>query len=141
MAENLAGNIPHTGPMRWLDFVYSQPDGWIIGQQRIETDHPFLMHGQLPPSALIEYIAQTAAAGGAGMRAGIATDCPVSGMLMALRDVRFFAAARAGDMLVVRVRVTHRMGNMFRCDGQAYCRDALICEGCFSFIIHSGVKL
>ncbi len=135
--ENLAGNIPHAGPMRWLSSAFAKQDNSISAQQYISADHPFLLHGRLPRSAIIEYIAQSAAAGGKAMALGNHTDQPVSGMLIALRDVRFYGSAGAGDTLSLRVAVTHRMGNMYRCRGQAHCGEALICEGWFSFCMHS----
>lgn len=135
--ENLAGNIPHAGPMRWLSSAFAQQDNSISAQQCISADHPFLLHGRLPRPAIIEYIAQSAAAGGKAMALGNHTDQPVSGMLIALRDVRFYGSAGVGDTLSLRVAVTHRMGNMYRCRGQAHCGETLICEGWFSFCIHS----
>ncbi len=136
LAENLAGNIPHIGPMRWLNVAYAQPDGGIIGQQRIADGHPFLDHGRMPRSAIIEYIAQTAAAGISTHTAAVTPGGHISGMLIALRDVTFYGAARIGDTLNLHVAVTHRLGNMFRCHGQAFCNGKLICEGIFSFAIH-----
>lgn len=135
MAENLAGNIPHLGPMRWLNVAYAQPDGSIFGQQRIAADHPFLTNGRLPRSVIIEYIAQTAAAGSPRLNTTLATGSRISGMLIALRDVAFYGAASAGDTLDLRVEITHRLGTMFRCHGQAFCNGRLICEGIFSFVI------
>ena len=135
MAENLAGNIPHFGPMRWLNVAYAQPDGAIIGQQRIAADHPFIMNGRLPRSVIIEYIAQTAAAGSPTLNTALATGQCISGMLIALRDVTFYGAASAGDNLDLLVGITHRLGTMFRCHGQAFCNSRLICEGIFSFVI------
>lgn len=138
MLENLAGNIPHAGPMRWIHAAFAQKDNSISAQQYVPADHPFLIHGRLPRSTIIEYIAQTAAAGGTALAAENPTGQAVSGMLIALRDVRFYSSAGAGDTLSLRVAVTHRMGNMFRCRGQAHCGATLICEGWFSFCIHSG---
>lgn len=138
MAENLAGNIPHVGPMRWLHSAFAQQDTSITAQQCIPADQPFLIHGWLPRSTLIEYIAQAAAAGGLGPIAENPMPQQISGMLVALRDVRFYGAVGAGDTLTLRVAVTHRMGNMFRCRGQAHCGATLMCEGWFSFSVHSG---
>jgi len=135
VAENLAGNIPHFGPMRWLNVAYAEPDGTIIGQQRIAANHPFLMNGRLPRSVIIEYIAQTAAAGSSSLNTARATGQCISGMLIALRDVVYYGAASAGDTLNLRVGITHRVGTMFRCHGQAFCNGRLICEGIFSFVI------
>lgn len=137
MGENLAGNIPHAGPMRWLSSAFAQQDNTITAQQWIPADHPFLLHGRLPQSNIIEYIAQTAAAGGKTLAAGNPTGQPVSGMLIALSDVRFYGSVGAGDTLSLQVAVTYRMGNMYRCRGQARSGATLICEGWFSFRIHS----
>ncbi len=137
MPENLAGNIPHEGPMRWLDSAGAEHDASITAQHEIPADHPFLIQGRLPRSALIEYIAQTAAAGGLGPIAQNPMPHQISGMLVALRDVRFYGVVGAGDSLTLRVAVTHRIGNMFRCRGQAHCGKTLMCEGWFSFSILS----
>lgn len=137
MAENLAGNIPHGGQMRWLQFASAQPDGWVIGHHSIAEDHPFLRNKILPRSALIEIIAQTAAAGSHSIASGIVAGPTISGMLIGLSNVRFYQDVRAGDKLELRVRVTHRMGSMFRCVGQAFEGSDLICEGGFSFFMQS----
>ena len=40
MMENLAGNIPHAGPMRWIHAAFAQQDNSISAQQYIPADHP-----------------------------------------------------------------------------------------------------
>lgn len=137
MAENLAGNIPHGGRMRWLRSACVQPDGWIIGHHPIAADHPFLRNKILPRSALIEIIAQTAAAGSHTITSGQVAGPMISGMLIGLGDIRFYRDVRAGDKLELRVRVTQRMGSMFRCEGQAFGGSGLICEGGFSFFMQA----
>lgn len=134
MADLAIGNIPHRGPMRWLDSASARPDGWIVGRHVVAADHPFVVNGRLPRTALIELIAQTAAAGGGAFTDATRNGASASGMLIGLRNVEFHGDVAVGDSLEFRVRVTQRVGDMFRCEGRAFCGAQLICGGIFSFV-------
>ena len=51
--------LPHTGLMRWLPDDALAEDGVHV---TVPPDHPLLRDGHLLPAALIEYLAQAAAA-------------------------------------------------------------------------------
>jgi 3-hydroxymyristoyl/3-hydroxydecanoyl-(acyl carrier protein) dehydratase len=138
MIENRAANIPHQGPMRWLDEATAQADGWILGTHRIRSDHPFVINGRMVRSAIIELVAQTAAAGSQTLTGGQRGGAAISGMLIALGDVRFYGDVFPGDSLALRVRVMQQLGSMFRCQGRVLVQSSLICEGTFSFFISAG---
>lgn len=133
MADPNIGNIPHRGPMRWLDSASVKPDGWIIGRHVVAADHPFVIKGRLIRAALIELIAQTAAAGSPGFGVGMSDGTSAFGMLIGLRNVEFYGDVGAGETLECRVRVTQRVGDMFRCEGRCFRGAELMCGGIFSF--------
>lgn len=58
--------LPHQGPMRWIDRITTSPDGREASATiHISQNHPVVRDGILLRSALIEFMAQTAAAGSA----------------------------------------------------------------------------
>jgi predicted hotdog family 3-hydroxylacyl-ACP dehydratase len=72
--------------MHWLDTATLSADQLTAFATRtITADHPFVENGQLPRAALIELMAQCAAAG-SGMKAGTQNKKVRAGMLVAIRD-------------------------------------------------------
>lgn len=89
--------LPHTGPMRWLPDSALALDGVHV---TVPPGHPLLRDGHLLPAALIEYLAQAAAA-------TISTTSDNhrlrQGVLVAIADFTVLRPVPAGMPLTLRV--------------------------------------
>jgi predicted hotdog family 3-hydroxylacyl-ACP dehydratase len=97
--------IPHAGPMHWLDTAALSDDGLTATASRtIHADQPFTRNDYLLRSALIELMAQTAAAG-SSMKASRQNKKVHKGVLATIRDFHVTAAPPVGS--TVHLTATH----------------------------------
>jgi predicted hotdog family 3-hydroxylacyl-ACP dehydratase len=110
--------------MCWLDGVTRFDDQEIVSSATVRADNPVLRGGHLPAWALVELVAQAAAAlRGSAER----------GYLVTVRDATFAAAeCPVGERLVVRARLVDERGlyrylegEVHGLDGTELCRAAL----------------
>ncbi|HTV48639.1 MAG TPA: hypothetical protein VMG59_09375 [Phycisphaerae bacterium] len=132
MPKNLVEQIPHRPPMHWLQSAQLQPDGSVRAQQTISASQLFIVDGCLTPSALIELISQAAAC--IPPPAG-ASNGPVEGMLVTLRDARIFSTPKVGQRLDIHVRMIRNLDKMFMCEVAANVGDKPIAAGRFTFVL------
>ena len=93
--------LPHAPPMHWLDTAELSTDGRTATATRIiAPDHVFFKDGQLLPSALIEMMAQAAAAGSA-LLAQSQNRKVKQGVLVAMRDLRILRRVLARTQLTL----------------------------------------
>ncbi len=91
--------------MHWLDTATLSPDRLTATATRtITPDHPFVENGHLPRSALIELMAQCAAAG-SSMKAALQNKNIRAGMLVAIRD--FLVTADIPTNTTLHLTSTH----------------------------------
>jgi predicted hotdog family 3-hydroxylacyl-ACP dehydratase len=88
--------------MHWLDEATLSDDGLTATARRtLESHHPFICDGRLLPSALIELMAQTAAAGSVIKNQAIGKKIR-HGALVVIRDAQFLGDARIGATIVLQ---------------------------------------
>ena len=134
--ENLAHFIPHRPPMHWLDQAWLQEDGSIGARWTVPDDNPVvntLLQGHvLPPSALLEILAQTAAC-----KAGLAA-CQdharvPAGRLVAIEYLSFQAPIQVGDTLELRISVLRQWQTLLKCQLSATVRGEVAAQGVATF--------
>lgn len=136
--------LPHRYPFLFIDRVISTPEEHAAGQLRAlmcMTISAGVFRDRLPaafPSVLLpEALAQ---AGGLLIaRQQTTGTVATGGMLAGIRRARFRGMVRAGDILILTVRLLRRRGGLAflygetTCGGQCLCRTTLSCA-----ILNSG---
>ena len=141
MKSDLSQNIPHRGPMHWLDLATEQGSGDIVAMRLIYAGHPFISEGKLPRSALLEMVGQAAACGVPDRQsADISPDIfpiaqPRQGVMTGLRDVQFFDTPSIGQTVVIHVRTVKSFGKMFLCQAEVNVANRQILSGSFTFAL------
>ena len=93
--------LPHAPPMHWLDSAALSVDGrTIIAARTIGQAHPFILAGYLLPAALVELMAQCAAAGSA-LDVQAHSRKVGRGMLVAIQQFESFAPVPVGTTLTL----------------------------------------
>jgi predicted hotdog family 3-hydroxylacyl-ACP dehydratase len=99
----VADYLPHRPPMLLIDEIVEVTDHSAVCRATIQPDCVFAIDGQVHPSAMIEFVAQTCAIA-VGVLAARAGDPPRLGMIMACREVTFAVDSFAvGDALTITV--------------------------------------
>jgi predicted hotdog family 3-hydroxylacyl-ACP dehydratase len=100
--------VPHRPPMLWLDDVETSDDTSTTCALTVRADHPLSDGSSVPGTAVVEWIAQTAAvhAGLGRRRAGLG---PLPGMVTGCSRVSWPAEGFAVGT-ALRVRVTQEHG-------------------------------
>jgi predicted hotdog family 3-hydroxylacyl-ACP dehydratase len=125
--------LPHAPPMHWIDEATLSNDGLTATAHRtLQPDHPFISDGQLLPSALIELMAQTAAAGSV-----IKHQAPGKkirhGALVAIRDARFVGSAPVGATVILTAMHERAIGPLTSARLEARIGDTLIASARMTF--------
>ncbi len=119
MERALTDLLPHRAPMLLLESFDGVVDGEARCTVRTERNNPYLRDdGTFERAAYAEMIAQcfAAAAGAAASAAGGSAAAP--GYLAALKDVRVFADACAGDVLHATARHETSLGPIHVVSGE-----------------------
>jgi predicted hotdog family 3-hydroxylacyl-ACP dehydratase len=127
VTSDISRLVPHRGRMCWLDGVSRVEPHEIVCSATVRADNPVIRDGRLPAWALVELVAQAAAA----LRGSVAS--PERGYLVTVRDATFgVAECPVGERLVVRARLVDQRdrysyleGEVRRLDGAELCRVAL----------------
>jgi predicted hotdog family 3-hydroxylacyl-ACP dehydratase len=121
----LDGLLPQRGAMRLLDTACAGPSDSVVCRGVVRTDNPFLdPGGRLPAWALLEHLAQGAAA----LRA-VAGGTPEPGHLATVGDARLSAATvSVGDTVEVQVRQTGEHGAFLSFEGEATVGGVQLCR-------------
>ncbi len=103
--------VPHAPPMRMVDDLLEIGERSAVTRYTVPADSPFADgDGRLAGEAVLEIIAQAAAAlNGYRNRQGVGGARP-EGLLLGCRDLRVEGDIRAGDRLEVRLRKLARLG-------------------------------
>lgn len=125
--------LPHTGPMRWVDSVRLAEDASASHARAFVTEaHPFVVAGKLPRAAMIELLAQGAAAG-ASLRAAVSGKRVIRGLLVSVRDLHFTGDARVGNLVEIRAWEEHRLPPLVQGRLEAWVDGRLIAHGRMTF--------
>lgn len=103
-AAQLLEYIPQRPPMRLLDALWQASEQTAISSWLVPADSVFCWNGQLQAVALIENIAQTAAAH-AGYWARQRQESPAVGFIGAVKDFQVHRLPRAGEELRTALQV------------------------------------
>jgi predicted hotdog family 3-hydroxylacyl-ACP dehydratase len=127
---NVEALIPHRPPMRWIDRLVECTETTARAEVSCGPDHFAVAGGFVRETALIECMAQTAAAAlGERARARGGTEQPAAGMLAAIANFRVTGSAPAGKMLEVEVRELKRFGPMLLIAGTVTGDQGVIATG------------
>lgn len=119
--------LPHRGAMRFLDEALELAPDRAVCRGRVRPDNPFVRDGRLDPVALVEFIAQAAAAlvSSRDPEAG-----PVRGWLVAGRNLDLAEGdVPVGAVLSVEVVEAARVGDFASFDGVVRCGDREVGRG------------
>ena len=122
--------IPHRAPMRWIDALTGSTDTTASATACFSAEHFAVANGLVLEPALVECVAQTAAAA-LGQRAQTRGQSGSTGigMLAAVSDFQIHSRAPAGKQLQIEVRELRRLGPMLLVAGTVSCEGQEIASG------------
>jgi predicted hotdog family 3-hydroxylacyl-ACP dehydratase len=125
--ENL---IPHRAPMRWIDALTDCTDLTASANATFNAKHFAVAKGAVSEIALVECMAQTAAAA-LGQRARNAgkTGADGIGMLVAVSNFKIHLRAPLEKLLQIEIRELKRLGSMRMISGVILCEGRTIAAG------------
>ncbi len=121
--EQVLATIPHRPPFLWVDEVVSQTEDRIVTRKRVDPAEPFFA-GHYPdfpitPGVLVcEAIFQS----GAILLATRAKEHVAAGLvpvMTRIKDTRFKAMVRPGDVLEMEVELKDALDKLFHLKGKA----------------------
>ncbi len=136
--------LPHGPEFRFVDRLLSlEPGQNGVGEYEVRGDEPFLkghFPGQplFPGVLLVEAVAQLA---------GVVCQSdplikPLDGLkLTAIRAVKIHGSARPGQIILLKARITARLGNLVQAQGSASINGELVLQAELTLSGHSGTGL
>lgn len=127
--ENITTVLPQREPFVMIDELLVAGELLTQTSFTVRADNIFLENGRLAAPALVENIAQTAAAG-SGYRA-IGEKGPVKvGFIGAIKSLAIESLPAVGDRLVTESRQVNSVFNVSIIEGKVYCGEKLLasCE-------------
>lgn len=132
MSASLLEQIPHRGPMRWVDEVASASEGRVECRTRLRDGHLLAESGHISPLIALELFAQSAAVLMASRKAEGGETDPVNGALVGTRKLDVFVdELRVGDELTTVAQEKWTAGALtqltceLRRDGETIARGAV----------------
>lgn len=115
--------------MRLVDSLLACDETTGSAETVLTPGHPLLTgSGELEPVALLELLAQSYAAI-KGYRDSLSGRPVRKGFLVGVQRLEFFAPAREGDRLVIRLRETGTVGAFFLAEGEVLRDETILAEG------------
>jgi predicted hotdog family 3-hydroxylacyl-ACP dehydratase len=122
--------IPHRAPMRWIDALTECTDTTAAATAVFGAGHFAVENGAVLETALVECVAQTAAAAlGWRAQAGGKTGAPSNGMLIAVTNFRVESRPASGKMVCIEISERKRLGPMLMISGTITCEGKLVASG------------
>ena len=129
----IAVELPQTGRMRWVHAVELDTAGiCAVVKVEIDTDHPFAQDGKFLPSALIELMAQAAAAGTVA-RADRDGRKIRRGMLAAIQKFEALSPVELPAMLTVETWEQKSFGQLTQALLTVHCEQTLVARALMTF--------
>jgi len=119
--------IPQRKPMIMVDELLSFSEKEVLTSFEIKTDNIFIHNNKLQEVALIENIAQTAAAG-TGYNAFSKNETPQKGFIGAVKNFEVYSLPKVNDILETKLVVTAEVFNASVVEGEIYCNNELIAK-------------
>jgi predicted hotdog family 3-hydroxylacyl-ACP dehydratase len=122
--------LPHRAPMRWIDALTSLTATTATATACFRAGDFPVVHREVLETALVECIAQTAAAalGQRGRQAG-GNEPPALGMLIAVTNFRLLAPAPLDQILQIEITERKRLGPMLLISGNISCAGHPVATG------------
>ena len=131
MFDPIESLLPHRAPLRFIDALTACTDTSASATARFGTGHFAVADGTVLAAALVECVAQTAAAA-LGQRAknrGAASGAANHGMLVSVTDFQIHSHAPVEKALTIAIRDLKRFGPLLMIAGQISCEDQVIAAG------------
>ena len=106
--------LPHRAPMLMIDRLVDAGPGTAVAEATLGDGCLGVSAGRVLEAALVECVAQTAAAGKAVAGAGPAAP----GLLAGVSDFRVFRRPAAGERLTIRIREDRQLGPLTLVSGE-----------------------
>jgi predicted hotdog family 3-hydroxylacyl-ACP dehydratase len=121
--------IPHRAPMRWIDALIDCTPTTAVATAIFGAEHFAVANGAVLETALVECVAQTAAAalgwrGQVGGKTGAA-----SGMLVAITNFRVESHPASGKALRIEISERKRIDPMLLISGIISCEGKMVASG------------
>ena len=108
--------LPHRPPMLMIDRLVDAGPGTAVAEATLGDGCLGVSAGRVLEAALVECVAQTAAAGKAVAAAGAGPAAP--GLLAGVSDFRVFRRPAAGERLTIRIREDRQLGPLTLVSGE-----------------------
>ena len=143
MAIALAELLPHRPPMLWLTALTDCTETSAGATACFQPGDLAVADGAVLETALVECVAQTAAAAMGSRAAGKPSPSAAAGpagqgMLVAVSGFKIESRPPAGSELRIEIREVKRLGGMLRIAGSIRCEDRLIASGELSVHLEAG---
>jgi predicted hotdog family 3-hydroxylacyl-ACP dehydratase len=130
MSDSLDALIPHRPPMQWIDALIECADTAAAATACFGPGDFPVAGGFVLETALVECVAQTAAAAlGSRARGGGDPHRPAAGMLAAVRDFQIVERPPIGRPLRIEIRQLRQFGPMLLISGTVACDGRRIASG------------
>ena len=117
--------IPQRPPFVMIDHLTYSDETISRSTFNVRADNIFLKNGKLLEAALVENIAQTAAA-----RAGYGSTMenqPVSiGYIGSVNNLKIFSLRKTGDQLTTQIAIVNQIFNVTLITGTIFCNDEVV---------------
>ena len=121
--------LPHRPPMLLVERIVDVAEKTGVAQAQVPADHLFLRQdGTLSPEVYCELIAQGFGVCESWRRIQKGLTIDGGGFLASLRDVQFFAPARAGDTLTIRTEKTEECFDTHIVFGEVFRKDKKLAQ-------------
>lgn len=127
--ENITSIIPQRPPFVMIDELIQCDESITRTSFIVRQDNLFLENGRLGSSAMVENIAQTAAAG-PGYKAMAENGPVLVGFIGAIKNLVITDLPAEGDLLQTETRLVNSVFNVSIVEGKVFCGDKLMasCE-------------
>jgi len=119
--------IPQREPMIMIDKLLAFSEKELRTSFKIKTENIFVQAGILQEVALIENIAQTAAAG-TGYSAYSKNETPKKGFIGAVKKFEVYSLPKIDDIIETKLNIVAEVLNASIVEGKVYCNDKLIAK-------------
>ena len=120
--------IPQKHPFVLVGELLSIDEKTTRTNFKIPKNHILLINNELPSSALIENMAQTAAVR-AGYFAKAQNSKPKTGFIGSIKNFEVYRTAKSGEILTTTITNTNEIFNASIVEGKIFCQEQLVAKG------------